>query len=462
MVVAPFSFENDGDGVGIVLDDGDIDDDDADRDSVASRPAFNLNLSSVLFTSAAVGGKSSSAGGGADFFEISAIDNDGEPYEWKLTLKDSENHKNFALGNVTRSGDTLTVAYSGAETGANEKISYIITDKDQKEIKYYGNQAATSASGSVNITLPTMADTDKLFVFNEQANGDYRTDYASELKEVTIPAAGFAVTANANDSNMGSVTSSKPLAQKGESVTLTATANAGYKFTGFTSDVEIYTNGNKGMFTMPENDVTVTANFAAVTGANAITVKSNFAGMGTVSSDKATATFGEEVTLTAEAKPGNTFVEFASPDVEIGEDGKFIMPDKAVYVQAIFKADASFTPTEGHAIQAQKDNDTAVLRFMWTLDKTAGAYLANIGAYILPWDRFNKDTEELGAKPAIVLVSEPNMASGKTFSADYINIPEAEFGTDFLAIPFINGTFFTNALLYGNVNTYDVDKAQTE
>ena len=58
----------------------------------AARPAFNLDLNSVLFTSAAVGGKSSAANGGnqdavgADaIFEIGAYTGN----EWKLTLLDS-------------------------------------------------------------------------------------------------------------------------------------------------------------------------------------------------------------------------------------------------------------------------------------------------------------------------------------------------------------------------------------
>ena len=58
----------------------------------AVRPAFNLDLTSVLFTSAAVGGKSSAANGGnqdavgADaIFEIGAYTGN----EWKLTLLDS-------------------------------------------------------------------------------------------------------------------------------------------------------------------------------------------------------------------------------------------------------------------------------------------------------------------------------------------------------------------------------------
>ena len=216
---------------------------------IASRPAFNLNLSSVLFTSAAVGGK---VAGAVEYY-------DGN--EWKLTLKD--NSRNFATGNVTRSTDTLTVAYTGAKIGTNEKISYVITDKDQNEIKYYGNQAATSTDGSFEITLPqNLVRTDRLFVFNEQANGDYKTDYASELAEVEI-FDSIKLTALVNDTAMGSVTVSPQKPKPGESVTLTATANEKYKLVGFTSDdvEKFWISGNECMFTMPDKNVTVTAVF---------------------------------------------------------------------------------------------------------------------------------------------------------------------------------------------------------
>lgn len=91
----------------------------------AVRPAFNLDLNSVLFTSAAVGGKSPAAVSGGNqggeaadaIFEI--VDNTGN--EWKLTLLD--NSRNFAVTEEAASGkpgDTITLNYTGATTGTNE------------------------------------------------------------------------------------------------------------------------------------------------------------------------------------------------------------------------------------------------------------------------------------------------------------------------------------------------------
>ena len=268
-----------------------------------------------------------------------------------------------------------------------------------------------------------------------------------------------------NDNAMGSVTVSPEKPMPGESVTLTATANEGYKLVGFESDdvEKLWILGNECMFTMPYKDITVTANFTAVSDEeHDVTVSTNFSGMGSVSVDKSTAKFGDLVTLTPSANAGNSFVEFKSLNVQITKDGnsyKFYMPDESVYIQAIFKADASFTANETYPIQAQKDNGTAVLRFMWDLSKTDGAYLANVGAYIIPWNLFNETNKELGAKPAIVLVSEPTMKTGDTFSADYIGIPDENdnYDTEYCAIPFINGTFFANALIRGTVNSANID-----
>ena len=150
-----------------------------DDKSSAVRPAFNLNLSSVLFTSAAAGGKSAGANGLAAVADYSGSD-------WKLTLLDSS--RTFAVSNAMLGGNTVTFSYSGAQTGVNEYLSAVIMDQNGT-IAYYGRiLQPTSASGTASLTLPsgvTLSDTTKLYVFNEQYNGDKRTDYASALCQVT-------------------------------------------------------------------------------------------------------------------------------------------------------------------------------------------------------------------------------------------------------------------------------------
>ena len=146
---------------------------------IGVRPAFNLNLNSVLFASAAVGGKPD--GGLTPIPEYSGN-------EWKLTLLDSR--RNFAVTKKAVSAapdDTVTLNYSGATTGKNEYISVILADNNGAQ--YYGRVAQpTAESGTVEIKIPSdIAPGDyTLKVFNEQYNGDYKTDYASNFTDIAL------------------------------------------------------------------------------------------------------------------------------------------------------------------------------------------------------------------------------------------------------------------------------------
>ena len=146
---------------------------------IGVRPAFNLNLNSVLFASAAVGGKPD--GGLTPISEHTGN-------EWKLTLLD--NSRNFAVTETTASGDPgdiLTLHYSGATTGTNEYISVILADNNGAQ--YYGRVAQpTAESGTVEIKIPSdiAPDSYTLKVFNEQYNGDYKTDYASNFTDIAL------------------------------------------------------------------------------------------------------------------------------------------------------------------------------------------------------------------------------------------------------------------------------------
>ena len=143
------------------------------------RPAFNLNMNSVLFASAAVGGKPD---GGLT--EVSKYSGN----EWKLTLLDSR--RNFAVTEKAVSAapdDTVTLNYKGATTGKNEYISVILADNNGAQ--YYGRVAQpTTESGTVEIKIPSdIAPGDyTMKVFSEQYNGDCKTDLASAFADVTL------------------------------------------------------------------------------------------------------------------------------------------------------------------------------------------------------------------------------------------------------------------------------------
>ncbi len=163
-----------------------------DNNSYSARPAFNLDLDAVLFTSAAKDGKSAS-GMESGLTEVGAYDGS----EWKLTLLDSS--RNFSISIAKIEESKIDFSYSGAQTGANEYISVVI--EEGGAITYYGrilqlDGMTNGDSGVASLTLPadvTFSDTTKLYIFNEQYNGGEKdntklTDYASQMIEVDTTA----------------------------------------------------------------------------------------------------------------------------------------------------------------------------------------------------------------------------------------------------------------------------------
>ena len=172
---------------GAVLEDGSVSYDGVEASNlrVAVRPTIHVDLNDVLFTSAAPGGKS------AKLTQGDLVSVPGGIYggAWKLTLRDSSrNSFNATFVNkqlVRPLGYVWTIRYSGAVTGENEYISALIKDSDGA-VTYYGRiKEATAANGTLALTLPTGAEEGTLYVFNEQYNGDYDTDYASPLIPIT-------------------------------------------------------------------------------------------------------------------------------------------------------------------------------------------------------------------------------------------------------------------------------------
>ena len=153
----------------------------------AVRPAFYLKLNSVLFTFAAQGGKPSGKIG-----ELSEVPNyDGN--EWRLTLLDDS--RNFAVTEQTISGkpgDTITLNYTGAQTGDYEYVSVLLCDSNGA-VLYYGNIAQNSEYGTAKLTIPSelTAGNYTLKVFSEQCNRNNNyskcsTDYASAFQDISL------------------------------------------------------------------------------------------------------------------------------------------------------------------------------------------------------------------------------------------------------------------------------------
>ncbi|MBR4461479.1 MAG: S-layer homology domain-containing protein, partial [Erysipelotrichaceae bacterium] len=146
------------------------------------RTCFDLDMDSVLFTSKAQGGKDSGTVG-ADALKPVNVSTGND---WKVTLLDSSYGVTVTGTEATDTG--VKVSYNVDCYGDNDYISAILVNK-AGEITYYGRVAKpASSTGVVEINTEGLTKTsDKLYIFNEQYNGDYKTDLAGTPAEVALP-----------------------------------------------------------------------------------------------------------------------------------------------------------------------------------------------------------------------------------------------------------------------------------
>ena len=324
--------------------------------NTAVRPAFNLNLNSVLFTSAAAGGKSAS---GMDSGLTAVGDYAGS--EWKLTLLDSG--RDFAISNAKIEESKIEFSYSGAQTGANEYISVVI--EDEGEITHYGrilqlDGTTNGSSGTTSLTLPdgvTLGDTTKLYVFNEQYNGDKMTDYASPLWEFDTTAPTLSNGSATRDSETTATVkfTSDEAGSYYYVVDNNATAPGSIDTSGEGSSCNANEETTITLDSLSGEYIHIVVKDAADNVSDVltihipaytftVTVNVDSSGGGAASASPTTAAPNTEITLTATPSTGYHFKEWqVTPNtVSIGDDNKFTMPAEDVTVKAVFEAH-SFT-----------------------------------------------------------------------------------------------------------------------
>ena len=162
-------------------------------------PDLNVNLSSILLSSATGVGKTSAITKDSD--QINTIASN----EWKLTLKDAGKTVNVTKNKaVTKSADgVITVPYTYTDTATTDaekvnQISVMITDKvyteSDAQILYYGalqTDSINSGSGKGTFELPngldgkTLGSDYHVYILAEHINDTNATDYASEPVEIT-------------------------------------------------------------------------------------------------------------------------------------------------------------------------------------------------------------------------------------------------------------------------------------
>lgn len=169
----------------------------------SARPAFTVNMSHALFSTAADGAKSKNAVAEGNALADAAV-SDGTV---KLTFLDEGLSVDRAV--VTSiTGNTISFDYAivATEDSSYNRLSAIVTD-GTGVVKYYGNlKEAPAATGNASVTIPDgLVTTDQLFVVTEQVNpdADFVSDFSSVPVELTRTAPtnlnGVACTVPAND-----------------------------------------------------------------------------------------------------------------------------------------------------------------------------------------------------------------------------------------------------------------------
>jgi hypothetical protein len=178
-----------------------------DDPAAGLRPAFNLNLSSVIFTSAAAGGKPA-----LTIPSLTDNTSPGSGDDLKLTVKDPSQTLTVIATeaqktqSVSLPGGTLEFSYEGARTGTDQYVSCILEDIGGA-ITHYGKLAdsSTASSGTLSVPLPDPLTDGSytLSIFSEQANGDKYTDFAGNPATMTLTVSGGGQTASVSDFSGG-------------------------------------------------------------------------------------------------------------------------------------------------------------------------------------------------------------------------------------------------------------------
>ncbi|MFV0528715.1 MAG: InlB B-repeat-containing protein [Lachnospiraceae bacterium] len=175
-----------------------------ERLSAAVVPAFNVDLSSVIFASAAYGSKSISLTEPGDY----------SGSDWRLTIEDTTQSVEVGEG-VTLSEGTLTIPYTfteGVGGGFAAKLSVMITNRRiytaGAEILYYGQvqDLVYTGVGEVQVTVPEAVRTGGgcVYIFSETNYGAKMTDYASApVLAKTFPGPGAEASGGVKDVMLG-------------------------------------------------------------------------------------------------------------------------------------------------------------------------------------------------------------------------------------------------------------------
>ena len=191
------------------------------KDTVGVSPAFNVNLSSVIFSSV-----------------ISGSEDYGK--EYKLTLKDTGFGIAVTDGSaVAASGTTVYVPYTVTDTDENldpDTVSVLIQSTDNTILYYEPLSGTYATNGTGTFELPSTLELDgwgtsyTVSILAEDVNEKMETDYASVPVALSKPVPAHTVTLHTNDGTINIAASDDAInaGYKSAKISPTAEFNGGY------------------------------------------------------------------------------------------------------------------------------------------------------------------------------------------------------------------------------------------
>ena len=216
---------------------------------------------------------------------------------------------------------------------AGHKLALVVYTYEPGKASYSENYGITIDNAALSAVIPV-------------ENGQYTATMSAVDNK-------YCVSTSAKNGKVTGLESSVVAA--GTEVTLTATADSGYDFSGWTVNGEAVEGGATKTFTINGN-TTITANFTVhhsssgggSSSGSSTTVSTSKSDNGSVSIDKTSASKGSTVTVTVKAKDGYkldklTITDAKGNTVEVTDKGNskfsFVMPEGKVTVTPTFVAD---------------------------------------------------------------------------------------------------------------------------
>ena len=233
----------------------------------------------------------------------------------------------------------------------NHRLYFYLCDSNGNNAVQFANivfpkNADYTTNPSMSISGATALAGKKLYIKATCAdNVGLNQVYLRGKLNLTIHTKSLKHTITLSSSVGGSLTASTTSAAAGTTVTLYPAASTGYYLEGYMTSAGVTISGNT--FTMPDEDVTISAGFAKYS--YAISTGTSPSGAGTVSTSASTATYGDTVTISQSPATGYMFIGwFSSPDLGLNaSSSSFTMPAQDVSITALYlrRSTATLTST---------------------------------------------------------------------------------------------------------------------